>query len=239
MPFRRRKKKGKKRKFKTKRFRKKRVWAKKKRHGNQKVALFRGQSFLPQKYKCCHVFYDFIQLDVESGGKIVISFQMLDLTDPGFEVPDRAVDSFLLLADVYNQWRVTSLTWHATVGNNQDSPFQMIAAPRQDAVIFASDIEMMQQPYVKSVLVGGSSGGSSTKSLSGSVNMSTLGGRNVEFDDFGITSGVGTTLPAQDWRLIFMFSNPGSPGEPTMDLSFRIKLVYNVTWWDRDIIANS
>lgn len=242
MPYRRRKKKAfKKRAYRKKKgrssYRKKGSYGKKKSYGNQKVALFRGLTFLPQKYNCCHVYHDFEYFSSELAF-INFQYSLLDLINPGFDTPDRAYDGFFQLAGVYNQWRITSVDWSIQSTNDGANPHQLLVLPRQDDTTFSIDNQMAQQAYVKTRMVGAASGSRATVFLSGRVNMSTLIGRKVVFDDEGLTSGIGTDVanPTEVWSLNLLWANPGSSPEPDIAVAYHIKLVANVTWWDRDII---
>lgn len=244
MPYRRKKKTYKKRAYRKKgrrtRFKKRGSYGKKKSFANQKVAIFRGLSFLPQKYNCCHVYHDF---EFFSSGIAQVNFQysLLDLINPGFDSPDRAYDGFHQINAIYNQWRVTSVQWSIQSTNDGINPYQLLVLPRQDDEVFTNDAEMAQQPYCKTRMVGSAEGSAATVFLSGNINMSTLGGRKVVFDDPGFTSGISndSVTPTEVWSLNFLWVNPGSSPEPDLAVAFHLKLTANVTWWDRDIIPQT
>lgn len=249
MPYKRRRKKKsvyrKRRPYKKRgrMFKKKRgQYGKKKRYGNQTVCLFRGASFLPQKYSCCHRAHAFLELSSEVGILVAVVV-MNHIQDPfNFGMPDqRPVDGFAHMLGIYNQWRVTSLDWKIDSANFTVTPHQLIVLPRQDTTPFTDDATMNQQPYAKSRLCGSISGGKSNVSLRGHVNLDKLAGRKLVMDDEGLTSGVGSSdsFPSDLFVLNFLWSNFGTSPVDAIQANFHLSLTFNVTWWDRHIIAIS
>lgn len=249
MPYKRRRKKKsayrKRRPYKKRgrMFKKKRgQYGKKKRYGNQTVCLFRGSSFLPQKYSCCHKIHAFLELDSEVGilTQVVV---MNHIQNPfNFASPDeRPVDGFAHMVAIYNQWRVTSLVWTLSSANFTATPHQVIVLPRQDTTPFTDDATMNQQPYAQSRLCGSVSGGKSNVFMRGSVNLDKLVGRKLVMDDEGLTSGIGTSesFPSQLMVLNILWSNFGTAPVDAIQANFHLSVTFNVTWWDREIIAIS
>ncbi len=240
MPYRKKKKKSffKKRKKGGKKRYKKRTYGKKKRYKNQRVMLFRGMSFLPQKYNCCHTYHEFATFET-STGFIDFAYELIDLVNPGSSSPARGVDGFFTMEAIYNQWRVTSVDWSLQSTNFSDVPHQLIVLPRQDNTAFVADELMAQQPYSKTRMVGSHDGSYSTVFLRGHVDISKLAGRKVVFDDEGLTSGIGSASPTSPMSLNILWSNLGAAPVDEIGVVFHIRLSYNVTWWDRDIIPTS
>lgn len=216
------------------------TYGRKKRYGNQRVAMYRGIGYLPQKYICCMQYHDFATFITIVDGFLVLQYFINNLINPGATTPPRDAEGFEDILKIYNQWRVTGINWKITSNNLDDaSPHTLSVLPRQDALGFTSDALLNEQPYAKSKMCGLPGGNKSQVSLSGTVNFDGLAGRKLRYEDEGRYGGIGSSEPTQPIMLNVLWRNIGTTVSADMNVAFHTHISFNVEWWDLDVNSGS
>lgn len=228
--FRRRKKKS---------FRKKRRGGKRRRKKgaawHQKLITFKGLSFLPDKYQCRMVAYQSTQLEALFP---LVQEQVSVINASGVFFGSEDVNGFDIMKSLYMRWRVGFFTVKMTVTNMSVQSINVNTLFRKDNTVLSDPEEIQEQPWSRRMVVNGTNGGRTTRTMRGSINPSRLFGRKIKYDDDGITNGVDSTGPSEIPTLqIYIESNDINSATPTLiNLRIDYKVMMWITWYDRKII---
>lgn len=196
---------------------------------------FSGRSFLPMKYMCKMIATNQVTPVPTSPQH---TFQTRILNIAGVFNDSANVNGFDIMNSLYERWRVNYASISLQVINLGvvSVSFAMLAEPT--LATFTNTLEMMEQPFSKRRVINSGIGGNAFQTIKYPIAPKKLFGRNLKYDDDGVSNGVNNTGPTGTnamWNVILETLD----GTDSVEVTYYTKVTYWVTWYDRKIVPQT